>query len=53
VVTFALQAGVSRFWLKRFGPGKTVAVLPVAVTGASLISLLVPGAIVLMITRGL
>lgn len=51
VATFAVQAGLSRIWLKRFGPGGTVSVLPVAVTGASLVSLFVPGAI--MISRGL
>ena len=44
LATFAVQAGLSRIWLKRFGPGRTVAVLPVAVTGASLVSLFVPGA---------
>jgi hypothetical protein len=52
-VTFAVQAVVSRMWLKRFGPGGTVAVLPIAVTGASLMSLLFPGAIGVIIARGL
>ena len=43
LATFAVQAGLSRIWLKRFGPGGTVSVLPVAVTGASLVSLFAPG----------
>src|SRR4029077_11596044 len=45
LATVAAQAGLSRIWLKRFGPGGTVAVLPVAVTGVSLISLFFPGGI--------
>jgi AAA family ATP:ADP antiporter len=53
LATFAVQAGLSRFWLKRFGPGRTVAVLPVAVTGVSLISLFAPGALAIFINRGL
>src|SRR6185312_4818456 len=53
VLTFGLQAGVSRIWLKRFGPGRTVAVLPMAVTGASLVSLLVPGTGAIIFSRGL
>jgi ATP:ADP antiporter, AAA family len=44
LATVAMQAGLSRIWLKRFGPGRTVSVLPVAVTGASLVSLFAPGA---------
>jgi len=53
LLTFAVQAGLSRIWLKRFGPGQTVAALPVAVTGASLVSLLVPGAAAIIFSRGL
>ena len=53
LATFAVQAGVSRIWLRRFGPGRTVAALPVAVTGASLISLFVPGANAIFFSRGL
>jgi AAA family ATP:ADP antiporter len=53
LATFAVQAGLSRIWLKRFGPGRTVAVLPVAVTGVSLISLFAPGALVIFVDRGL
>jgi len=53
LLTFAVQTGLSRIWLKRFGPGQTVAVLPVAVTGASLVSLLVPGAAAIIFSRGL
>ncbi len=52
-VTFAMQAAVSRMWMKRFGPGGTVAVLPITVTGASLASLLLPGATALIVARGL
>ncbi len=52
VATFAAQAGLSRIWLKRFGPGRTVAVLPVAVTGASLVSLFVPG-VAIFVSRAL
>ena len=53
LATFAVQAGLSRIWLKRFGPGRTVAVLPVAVTGASLVSLFAPGAALSFVSRGL
>lgn len=53
VITFASQATLSRLWMKRFGPGGTVSVLPVAVTGASVISFFVPGAIAISISRGL
>ena len=53
VATFMVQAGLSRIWLKRFGPGHTVAVLPVAVTGASIVSLMVPGAAAIFLSRGL
>ncbi len=53
VATFAVQAGLSRIWLKRFGPGRTVSVLPVAVTGASVVSLFVPGGFAIIISRGL
>src|SRR6202035_706686 len=53
LATFAAQAGLSRIWLKRFGPGRTVAVLPVAVTGVSLVSLFAPGALAVSISRGL
>jgi hypothetical protein len=53
VATFLVQAGMSRMMLRRFGPGQTVAVLPVAVTGASLISLFVPGAYMVIFSRGL
>jgi hypothetical protein len=53
VATFAVQAGLSRIWLKRFGPGRTVAVLPVAVTGVSVISLFAPGVLAIFINRGL
>jgi len=53
LATFAVQAGLSRIWLKRFGPGDTVAVLPVAVAGISLISLFAPGALAIFFNRGL
>jgi ATP:ADP antiporter, AAA family len=53
LATFAVQAGFSRIWLKRFGPGRTVAVLPVAVTGVSLVSLFAPGVAAIFINRGL
>ncbi|HYV63863.1 MAG TPA: hypothetical protein VE958_14360, partial [Bryobacteraceae bacterium] len=53
LATFAAQAGLSRIWLKRFGPGRTVAVLPVAVTGVSLISLFAPGVAAIFFNRGL
>jgi AAA family ATP:ADP antiporter len=53
LATFAVQAVVSRIWLKRFGPGATVAALPIAVTGISLISLFAPGVLVIFINRGL
>ena len=53
VMTFAAQATLSRLWMKRFGPGGTVSVLPIAVTGASFVSLFAPGAIAISISRGL
>lgn len=53
VVTFGFQMGLSRLWLKRFGPGKTVAVLPVAVAGVSVGSLLIPGSITLIVSRAI
>lgn len=53
VLTFFVQAGFSRVMLKRFGPGQTVSVLPIAVTGVGLITLFVPGAIMVIFSRGL
>ena len=53
LATFALQAGLGRIWLNRFGPGRTVSVLPIAVTGVSLVSLFIPGAVVIFFNRGL
>jgi ATP:ADP antiporter, AAA family len=53
VMTFAAQASLSRIWMRRFGPGGTVSVLPVTVTGASLVSLFAPGPISISISRGL
>jgi ATP:ADP antiporter, AAA family len=52
-ITFGVQAGGSRMWLKRFGPGRTVAALPVAVTGVSLASIFAPGLIALTIGRAI
>jgi AAA family ATP:ADP antiporter len=52
-ITFGIQVGGSRMWLKRFGPGHTVAVLPVAVTGVSLASIFAPGLIALTIGRAI
>ena len=51
IASFAAQAGLSQFWLNRFGLGRTVATLPVGVAGASLLALVSPGAIVLGLTR--
>jgi AAA family ATP:ADP antiporter len=53
VLTFAVQVGFSRMWLKRFGPGRTVAVLPMAITGASLASIFAPGLVALTISRAI
>ncbi len=52
VVTFAM-AGLSRFWLQRFGPGRTVATLPVAVAGASAFSLFMPEFVPIIVSRAL
>jgi hypothetical protein len=52
-ITFAVQMGGSRMWLKRFGPGRTVAALPIAVTGVSLASIFAPGLIALTIGRAI
>jgi len=51
--SFLAQAGASRFWLDRFGLGRTVATLPVGVAGAGLLALLAPGAVLLTLARGL
>ncbi len=53
VITFGMQVGFSRMWLKRFGPGRAVAVLPMAITGASLASIFAPGLVALTISRAL
>lgn len=52
VITFGVQMGLSRAWLKRFGPGKTVATLPVVVAGASLGTLVLPG-VAIIATRAI
>lgn len=53
VITFGVQVGGSKMWLKRFGPGKTVATLPVAVTGATLATMFAPGLIALTVSRAI
>jgi hypothetical protein len=53
VGSFLAQIGASRYWLNRFGLGRTVATLPVGVAGASLLALISPGAVVLGLTRAL
>jgi ATP:ADP antiporter, AAA family len=53
VITFGVQVGFSRMWLKRFGPGQTVAALPMAVAGASLASIFAPGLVALTISRAI
>jgi len=53
VITFAVQVGGSKMWLKRFGPGKTVATLPVAVTGATFAAMFAPGLIALTVSRAI
>lgn len=53
VGSFLAQIGASRYWLNRFGLGRTVATLPVGVAGASVLALLSPGAVVLGLTRAL
>jgi len=53
LMTFAVQMGISRRWLGRFGPGHTVATLPVAVTGASAIAIFAPGLAALTLSRAL
>jgi ATP:ADP antiporter, AAA family len=52
-ITFSIQMGGSRMWLKHFGPGRTVAALPVAVTGVSLAAIFAPGMIALTIGRAI
>lgn len=51
LMTFAVQMAVNRKWLGRFGPGRTVATLPIAVTGASVVSILAPGLAALTLSR--
>jgi ATP:ADP antiporter, AAA family len=53
VMTFLVQAGFSRIMLRRFGPGQTVSVLPIAVTGVGVITLFAPGAVMVIFSRGL
>jgi len=53
VLTFLMQAGFSRIMLRRFGPGQTVSVLPIAVTGVGLITLFVPGPVMVIFSRAL
>lgn len=53
VITFGVQVGGSRIWLKRFGPGKSVATLPVAVTGATLAAMFAPGLFALTVSRAI
>ncbi len=53
MITFGVQVGGSKMWLKRFGPGKTVATLPAAVAGASLATMFAPGLIALTVGRGI
>jgi len=53
VITFGVQVGFSGMWLKRFGPGKTVAALPMAITGASLASIFAPGLVALTLSRAI
>jgi AAA family ATP:ADP antiporter len=52
-LSFAAQAALSGLWLRRFGPGRTVSVLPLAVGGASAASMFLPGAAPLIVTRAL
>jgi len=52
-ITFGVQVFGSRMWLKRFGPGRTVAALPMAVTGVSLASIFAPGLVALTIGRAI
>lgn len=53
MITFGVQMGFNRMWLRRFGPGRTVAALPMAVTGASVLSIFVPGLVALTLSRAL
>lgn len=53
VLSFAAQTGGSRYWLERFGLGRTVATLPTGVAAASLLTLISPGAYLLTLARGL
>lgn len=52
-LTFLLQSGLSPFWLRRFGPGRTVAALPVTVAGAGIASVMLPGAASIIVARSL
>ena len=53
LITFGVQVGFSRVWLRRFGPGRSVATLPMAVTGASLASIIAPGIVALTVSRAI
>ena len=51
--SFLAQAGASRFWLEKFGLGKTVATLPASVAGAAVLTLFSPGIALLTFSRGM
>ena len=51
--SFLAQTGLSRYWLNRFGLGRTIATLPLGVGGVGLLALLSPTAIVVGMTRAL
>lgn len=53
LIAFAVQMGINRRWLGRFGPGPTVATLPMAVTGASVLTIFAPGLAALTFSRAL
>ncbi|HEX5432008.1 MAG TPA: hypothetical protein VFW83_08585, partial [Bryobacteraceae bacterium] len=53
LLTFTAQVGLSKPWLRRFGPGRTVAALPATVTGVSLASAIFPGTIAIIGSRAI
>jgi ATP:ADP antiporter, AAA family len=52
-LTFLLQVGLAPLWMRRFGPGGTVAGLPFTVAASSAASVLIPGPMSVIVSRSL
>jgi len=52
LVTFLVQAGISRYFLKQFGVARTISTMPLLVAGGGLGSLVWPGLLSVSLLRG-